>query len=467
MQLSLDPRQALPLVDQIVEGLRTHIDDRVLRTGARLPPIRQFAAAHEVSKFTVVEAYERLVALGYLQSRRGSGFYVAQRRSPAEAATGPAPAARALDLVGVLRRGFEDDPQALKVGAGWLPPSWLDEDGIARTIRALSRRADLRPTSYGEPQGWAPLRSQLALRMADLGIEVGPQQVVLTHGATQALDLVARHLIRPGDCVLVDDPGYWTLFGNLRMHGAQLVGVPRNADGPDTATLEAVLVQHRPKVWFTQSVLHNPTAGSLSAAVAHQVLKLADRHDLLIVEDDTYADHQPGRGTRLATLDQIARVIYVGSFSKTLSANLRVGFLAASPDLAASLTDLKLLSALTTSEFSERMVHLMLTEGHYRKYIQRLHGRLAECIGATLRVLERAGLRPFLEPREGMFVWARVPGVEDSAGIAGAAVERRLLLAPGSLFRPQMQASPYLRFNVAWGADPRLERFLGEALAQT
>lgn len=461
--IRLDPSSALPLTDQIAAAVRGLIDDRILRPGMRLPPIRRLAEEQGVSRFTVVEAYDRLVAHGYLVSRRGAGFFVAPRREP-EAVEEPSPLERAMDTVWLLRQGFDGDGSRLKVGTGWLPAEWMDEEGLRRNLRSLARRADLDLVGYGSPQGYAPLRQQLQTLLAGLGIGAQPRQILLTQGATQALDLVARHLIRPGDCVLVDDPGYWTLFGNLRLHGARLVGVPRTADGPDVAALEALLAEHRPKLYFTQSVLQNPTAASLSPATAYRVLQLAERHDFLIVEDDIYSDFLAGPATRLATLDQLSRVIYVGSFSKTLSANLRVGFCACHPDLAAELTDLKLLSALPGCEFAERLVYLALTEGHYRKYLERIRARLAERTDATLRLLERRDLSVFAEPRGGMFAWARAEGIEDTTPLADQARRAGILLAPGNLFRPRMEPSPWLRFNVAFAADKRLDRFLGEAL---
>ncbi|MBI4754448.1 MAG: PLP-dependent aminotransferase family protein [Betaproteobacteria bacterium] len=463
MEISINPEEALPLVQQLVRGIQARIDDRVLRPGMRLPPIRNLAANHGISRFTVVEAYDRLVALGYLRSRRGSGFYVSERPSAAPEPAGAA-AERAVDVVWLLRQAFDMPADGLRVGAGWLPPEWMDEDGLLRNLRALTRRADLNLTAYGSSLGYAPLREQLCIRLADLGIGAAAQQIVLTAGATQALDLIARHFIQPGDCVLVDDPGYWTLFGNLRLLGAQLVGVPRTADGPDVQALKQILTEHRPKVFFTHSVLHNPTAANLSSGTAHKLLKLADQHNLVIVEDDTYADFQPTPTPRLASLDQLERVIYVGSFSKTLSANLRVGFLAAHRDLAGSLTDMKLLAALPTPEFNERLVYQLLTEGHYRKYIERLQARLGEATAASVRTLERAGLALYAAPRGGMFLWARVPGVADTAPLASRAAREGIMLAPGNVFRPQMQPSPWMRFNVACTGDPRLAHFL-EAVA--
>ncbi len=464
LQLSLDNTSALPLVEQIVGSVRAQIDDRILRPGMRLPPIRGFASMHGVSRFTVVEAYDRLVALGYLQSRRGSGFYVASRHTAPLSEPRSGEIERAFSHTGVLHQNMEGAAGGLQAGAGWLPPEWLDEDGVRRNIRTLARRADTRVTSYGSTQGYRPLREQIQHKLAEIGIGARADQVLLTHGASQALDLIARYLLKPGDCVFVDDPGYWNLFANLRLFGASLVGVPRTSHGPDPVALEKLLEEHHPKVYFTQSVLQNPTACNLAPANAFRLLQLAEKHDFLIVEDDIYSDLHPGATTRLAQLDQLRRVIYVSGFSKTLSGNLRVGFVACDPEIAADLTDLKIVTCLSSSEFSERLIYLMLTEGHYRKFVERVQGRLADSTNRTLRLLERIGLSVYAEPKGGIFVWAALPGVSDSAAFASMAAAQGIMLAPGNMFRPQMQPSPWLRLNVAYALDPRLERFFGEKL---
>ena len=194
---------------------------------------------------------------------------------------------------------------------------------------------------------------------------------------------------------------------------------------------------------------------------------MAEKHDFLIIEDDTYADMHPGTPTRQAQLDQLHRVIYVGSFAQKLSASPRVGFLTADMDLAARMTDVKIISCVSTSEFSENLVYLMLTEGRYRKFIERIRNRLAEATYSTIKLLEKSGLEIYAEPKGGMFVWAQVPRMSDSVPLATQAAQAGVILAPGNIFRPQMQASPWLRFNVAYALDPRLERYLGEALAKS
>src|SRR5690606_4247638 len=240
-------------------------------------------------------------------------------------------------------------------------------------------------------------------------------------GASQALALIARYFLKPGDPGLVDEPGYYTLFGRLAAMGVRLVGVPRTADGVDVERLEALVMEHRPRLYMTNSVLHNPTGTSLSAAAAFRILRLAETHDFYICEDDVYADLHPGRAHRIAALDQLNRVIYVGSFSKTLGAGLRVGYLACNTTLARDLTDQEMLVSLTSPELGERLVYQILSEGHHRRVGERLRNRIARALEPGVRNLEKAGLRLFHEPSAGMFLWARTEADADSTPLAAAA----------------------------------------------
>ena len=462
LDLSLDTALAEPLVEQIVRGMRDQIDDRVLRAGGRVPPIRQFATRYGVSRFTVVEAYERLVALGYLQSRRGSGFYVAPREQLAPArGVEPLPE-RAVDVAWVLRAAQDAPDEQLRASAGWLPNSWMPEEELRRQLRAIARDPSTKLTRYGTSQGFLPLREQICVQLADFDISVVPDQLLLTQGAAQALDIVARHLVRPGDVVLVDDPGYYAFFGNLRLLGARLIGVPRTPQGPDPDALERLAAEHKPKLFYTQSAVHNPTGSDLVPAVAHRILRCAEQHDFAIVEDDVFSAFQTVPTVRLATLDQLDRVIYVGAFSKTISADLRVGYLAASPALIGALRDIKTLCVSNSSELNERIVHGMLVGGQYRRHLERLRQRLDAARASTHRMLERNGCSILHSSVSGLFLWARLDNIEDSAPLAERAREAGILLAPGQTFRPQMQASPWFRVNVAFGNDRRLERFLAQ-----
>ncbi|HQT27653.1 MAG TPA: PLP-dependent aminotransferase family protein, partial [Burkholderiales bacterium] len=251
--------------------------------------------------------------------------------------------------------------------------------------------------------------------------------------------------VRPEDTVLVDDHGYFILFGGLKSYGARIVGVPWNSDGPDTHAMEALIREHRPKLFFTNSILHNPTGASISQAVAYRVLQLAEKYDMMLIEDDIYGDFHPGTVTRLSTLDQLNRVIYVSSFSKSVSASLRVGYLACKPELAASLCDVKLLTGLTTSEISERLMYQLLTDGHYRKHLDKLRAKLLIARQTTISRLEDIGFTLHCEPEGGMFVWAKPDDRCNSAEMASHAAKKGIMLAPGHMFRPHQEPSPWLR----------------------
>lgn len=451
------------LVEQIVRSIETRISDRLLRTGARMPSIRQFADSHSVSRFTVVEAYDRLVAKGCLESRRGSGFYVRERSpllTPALPADDKPP--QLIDVVWLVRNMHQQAPNKKMPGSGMFPSEWLDADLIANALRSISRQNPAQLLSYGIPQGFLPLRQQLQLKMAELEIAATPEQFVTTTGVTQALDLVARHFTQPGDVILVDDPSWFLMFASFAALGAKVVGVPRLADGPDMFKLAELVALHKPKLYVLVSVLHNPTSTSLSAAKAFQILKLAEEHDFMIVEDDIYCDMHPGSAiqpaTRIASLDQLNRVIYMGGFSKTLSPNLRSGFIATSLELAQHFADRKMLTNLTSAEVGERVVYKILSEGHYRKHLDRLRNKLDSVRDRTIRQMERIGMTVDISTPAGIFVWADTG--HDTNVMAEKALAEGYLLAPGALFSPNQLPSSRMRVNVAAMSDPGIWRFL-------
>jgi DNA-binding transcriptional MocR family regulator len=439
----LDSSDGLPLIDQITNAIKKMVDERSLRVGTKMPSIRSFAQIHEVSRSTVVQAYDRLVAMDYLYSRQGSGFYVSSRpkgQTPQDSTYQPDDAG---DIVWLLRKSLEDRSSKTMPGAWWLPASWMEETGIKRSLRSLSLREGEFLTAYGTPAGYLPLRELLQSKLSGIGIAADTSQIILTAGVSHAMDLVTRYFIRAGDAVLVDDPGYFILFGGLRSFGAKVIGVPWNKDGPDTNAMEALI----------NTILHNPTGASISQPVAYRVLQLAEKYDLILVEDDIYGDFHPSAVTRLATLDQLNRVIYISSFSKTVSASLRVGYFACNRKLAVSLCDVKLLTGLTTSEIGERIMYQLLTEGHFRKHMDKLRLKLLQARQRTMVKLESIGFEIHCEPEGGMFIWAK-PKVEvNAAETAIEAAKMGIMLAPGNMFNPQQESSPWLRFNVAHCGD--------------
>lgn len=453
-------------VDQVIAAIRDRIARRLLTPGARLPSIRAFAESQGVSKSTVVEAYDRLVADGTIGSRRGSGFYVSGPMPPlALTEIGPS-LDRAIDPLWVSRQSLEAGERMMKPGCGWLPSSWMPDEALRRTLRTLSRREHaLYLTDYDRPHGLAPLRQLLSRRLADQGIEAGPDQILLADSGTQAIDLLCRLLLEPGDTVLVDDPCYFNFLAMLRAHRARVVGVAYTPTGPDLDAFANILVAERPRLYITNSALHNPTGASLSPPTAHRLLKLAEAHGLTIIEDSIFADLEIEPAPRLAAFDGLERVVHIGSFSKTLSAALRCGFIAARADWIDRLIDLKLATSFGSAPLAAELVYGVLSDGFYRKHLDSLHRRLAQAMGETLARLKGLGLTPWHEPKGGMFLWCRLPDGLNSADVARHALAENVVLAPGNVFSVSQSAPSYMRFNVAQSRNARLYTVLEKAMS--
>ncbi|QPC88708.1 aminotransferase class I/II-fold pyridoxal phosphate-dependent enzyme [Mesorhizobium sp. NBSH29] len=448
-----------------MQSIRQRIAGRSLTPGAKLPSIRGLATTMHISKSTVVEAYERLSAEGVIRSRPGSGYFVAAPLAPLSLADIGPKLDRAVDPLWISRQSLEQGDDLLKPGCGWLPPSWMPHDAMRRALRSLARRDNSTLSDYGTPLGLPALRQVLARRLAGHGVEAALAQIVLTESGTQAIDLICRFLIEPGDTVLVDDPCYFNFHALLRAHRANIVSVAYTPSGPDIAQLEQVLSAHRPRLYITNSGVHNPTGAVLSPVMAHRVLKLADQFDLTIVEDDIFADFETAPAPRLAAFDGLQRVIQIGSFSKTLSASVRCGFIVARPDWIEGLTDLKIATSFAGANFSAELVLALLVDGSYRKHMEALRDRLARVMQETSAELKSIGIEPWLQPSAGMFLWCRLPEGVDAAAMARHALNKdNLVLAPGNVFSQSQSAKSFMRFNVAQMEDARIWPALSSAM---
>lgn len=454
------------LTSSLVQLIRRQIADGHYPPGSRLPSIRAMASRHACAKNTVVNAFEELTAQGLVEPRRGAGFFVcATPPRPKEEEEGSL--SRAMDVVWLMREQSRHDAGHLRLGDGFPPVEWLQDVRLDKFHQKVVRTGIGALFGYGSRFGYLPLRQHLAHKLAQHGIEAATSQIVLTHGANQALDIVIRHFVRPGDRVLVDEPGYYMLYGKLKLSGARIVGIARLPDGPDLEALERELrVPGKPPLFFTQSLAHNPTASDTSPHKAHKILQLADRYNALIVENDAFADFKPVTAARITTLDQLRRTIYVGSFSKSVSAALRVGFLACHRDLASDLADIKMLVHMTSSEYCERTLDVILSDGHFSRHAARLRERLALASEQARHQLAQLGAELFCAPQQSMYLWARFPGFADAKQLAQALMARRIVLAPGSIFHvdPE-QTVPWSRFNVGLLGEPRFADTMREILA--
>ncbi|WP_197322902.1 PLP-dependent aminotransferase family protein, partial [Ralstonia solanacearum] len=372
----------------------------------------------------------------------------------------------ALNAAWLLSDVFADRSIAIKPGCGWLPNDWLDERGVQEAMRMVSRVSALRVAGYGHPWGYAPLGDYVAQSLALRGLPVERAQVLLTSGATQALDLIVRTLFKAGDVVAVEDPAYCNVLQVLKLAGLRAVGVPRTPEGLDTAALASILRRDeasRPRALFVSSVLQNPTGSTMTAQNAYRVLQLAEQHGLWIVEDDLHRELADPAAPMLAALDGLRRTLYVSGFSKTISPSLRAGYVVADAAITRELARTKMAVALTSSEITERIVHAFVTRPAYAEHVAHLNARLGAAHAGAEATMREHGAILFDTPKRGLFLWARLPGHADASALADRAIRHNIWLAPGQYFRPDDTASPWLRFNVAYSDDPALWDFLTHA----
>lgn len=451
--------------EQIMQAIRRKLDSGTIAAGEKLPSIRGFAATMQVSPSTVVEAYDRLAAEGVIHARSRSGFFAAQGNRPvALSAMGPR-LDREVDPLWVSRQSLDAEEATPKPGCGWLPADWMPVDSLRRAIRAAGRADDGLLSYYGGTRSEGKLRQLLSRQLSDQGIEVGPDRILLTSSGSNAVDLVCRLLLSPGDKVLVDDPCYFNFQALFRAHRVEVVGVPYTPQGPDLARFEEALSHHKPRLYITNSALHNPTGATITAQIAHKLLTLAAAHDLIVIEDDIFAEFEPDLSPRLAAMDGLDRVIRIGSFSKTLSASVRCGYVAARPDWIEALIDLQVATNFGgPSPLAAEILHHALTDGGYRKHMEALRARLAGLRWKVAVKLGEIGITPWIMPRGGFYLWCQLPEGTDSIAMARAALAQDIVLAPGNVFSPSQGMTSYMRFNVGQMGHPGIYPALDRAM---
>lgn len=367
MELFIDPDDNRSAVRQLYDQIRDAITDGGLSPGDRLLPTRAVAAELNVARSTVTDAYGRLTAEGYVEGRAGGGSIVAGAPGTPTEPSPPAalvPTRRAASL-----RLFDADPQAdaaVDLRAGRIDPSLFPAAAWRRCLLAALRRP---VPQYGDPAGDAGLRAALARWVAtSRGITVTPEQIVVTSGTTHAIDLVARVLLEPGAVVGVEDPGYPLVPELLRVHGIDAVGVPVDEYGivvdaiPPAARLVCVTPSHQ----FPLGVVMNRRRRA-------ELLRWAGRAGAAIVEDDYDSEfrHSPRPLEPLHRLDHDGRVIYVGTFSKTLSPGLRVGFLAAPPTLIPAVIAARQAVDWCPPPITQWALAQFIDDGHLGRHLRR------------------------------------------------------------------------------------------------
>jgi len=366
-------------------------------------------------------------------------------------------------------------PGIISFAGGFPDSAMFDVEGIrAASNQALTDEPGA-ALQYGATEGYQPLREQLASFMKAKGaLDVAPDQLIVTTGSQQALDLLGKTMISPGDKVIVEGPTFLATIQCFRLYGAQLISAPVDGSGVDTEQLEQLIAEHRPKMVYLIPTFGNPSGAMLSLERRKRVLELAVKYQTLIVEDDPYGDLYFGEApppSMLALSSQVPGsrelLAHCGSLSKVLSPGLRVGWMVAPPELLAKATMCKQFSDAHTSTFAQATAAQYLKAGRMPAtlaHVRQVYAERALAMGNALR-RELGDAIEFVQPQGGLFVWARLTGAHgkcaDGAEFAKRAIDKGVAFVPGVPFYAADPDPSTLRLSFATADVARIEEGVG------
>ena len=486
MRIPLDRQSAVPLYQQIETYLRQGILSGSLAADTRLPASRQLARDLGVNRITVENAYAVLETDGLIYSKMGSGTYVLTP-DPLLVISKDKPGApwplwqQSLELQdGSSKNKTSTErstkavrhPQPISFASGIGDAHLFPAEDFRKVLQTVMRRDGIAALDYGEPNGHAPLRETITHILASQGLQTRSENVLITAGSQQALSLVSQLLLKPGDVIMVESPTYSGALDLFHALGFKVVGIPVDRQGMQVEALEKLLQQHHPKLIYTIPTFHNPTGTCLSTSRRIELIVLADRYNIPILEDDFVGDlRYEGRSQpALKALDPGGRVIYVSTFSKILMPGLRVGFLVAEGPIYQRLVDFKRVNDLATSTLIQRALEVYVTVGRYQSYLRRSCQTFRKRRDAMLSGIERhlsseIKLDP---PQGGLFIWLQLPENLSSASLLPLAWEEGVDFSPGNSFFPDGTGGDnWLRLNFVAQAPDQIEdgiKRLGRAM---
>ena len=365
-------------------------------------------------------------------------------------------------------------PGIISFAGGFPDPALFDVEGIAESSRAVLAGNPGPVLQYGATEGYQPLREGISRFMAAKGSTVAPDGLIVTTGSQQALDLVGKTLISPGDKIIVEAPTFLATIQCFRLYGADIIGAPIDADGVDVDKLEQLIEQHKPKLVYLIPTFGNPSGATLSLARRKRILEIAARTQTVVVEDDPYGElffDQPPPPSMLALSDGVPGsrdwLVHCGSFSKILSPGLRVGWMIAPPELLAKATMCKQFSDAHTSNLSQAIAAHYLTLnrlGDALAVVRKTYAERASVMAASLR-RELGDAIAFNQPQGGMFFWARLTGargqISSAPDFAKRAIDKGVAFVPGAPFYAHDPDLSTLRLSFATAGLEKIEEGIG------
>jgi DNA-binding transcriptional MocR family regulator len=457
VRIPLDRQASKPLYLQIRERIKHLIQAGTLQPGEKLPSIRALAKSIQVSQLTVIEAYGGLAAEELIQAHPGSGYFVNPKPTPTlKLATSFSPAQTVIiqEPGGGFCQQFMASLQVQAQGgvidfSSGFPRPWGLE-----ALQKISRRAVTQAGNslfqYGFPQGQPVFQQQIARMLVQQGLNVSPEDLIVTNGSEQGLSLAMRHYVRPGDWVIMEAPTFHGAIAILEDIGARIIGIPMTAAGMNLELLQQYLHSHRPKLIYTVSTLQNPTGLTTSQEHRQQLLALASQYNCPILEDNAYEglNFEPVPPP-IKAIDSQDLVTYIGTFTKTLIPGLRVGYMVVTGRHRPPILEQKLLHDFHVSTISQAIVSEYLASGYYRRHLNQLRTYNFQSRNAMLQALERYFPQEasWTVPQGGLFLWVHLPDRLPMQTICQQALSQGVLIASGSSFFPDREGYPALRLN--------------------
>ena len=447
VQFEIDRERDVPLYQQIIDALQARIRDGKLPTGTKLPTVRELAESLGVTRLTVHNAYRQLKRDGWIESTVGRGTFV--RASP-QPKTLQAIAGDEISPDQIIRQVWDVETSVGVRNFAYAHPdlALFPQDDFWRSLASFrSSSAKLFP--YACTQGEPELRIQLAQLAEARGMNVTAEDLLVTGGVTQGLSLVARALTEPGDLIAVEQPTYLGALQIAETHNLRTAGVPMDEEGPRLDALERLIAQRRPRFFYTVPSFHNPTGRNMSPTRRHELLNLAERHQLPVVEDDIYGrlsyDNMPP--PPLKRDDPSELVVYLDGFSKTLMPGLRIGYVIAPALIREQLLKAKRADDLCGPSLTQHALAEFLRRGHYDSHLKQMLPVYEARRNSLLRTLRREmpdGIR-WTEPDGGLCCWVTVPERPHIQGLYRMALDRGLVFTPGNVFLSDPDMDGHLR----------------------
>jgi len=469
LTIGLDRDSEEPIYRQLIRHIRAQIESGTLTAGARLPASRDLAQQLKISRISVVNAYAELRSEGYLSAHAGRGTFVS-RDSGVASRTPDDNAAVATTSQANLSDYSMRDMMRLAQRQGVInfshgsPPLEFFPVSFARdAINMVLDRDGATALTYEVPEGFAPLRQSVREYVSALGIQCSADNVLITGGAQQAIDLVAQAILSEGETLVTANPTYLGILDIARTRRLQIHGIPSDKDGIRLDMLENYLMENTPRMIYVMPSFQNPTGHLMPLHRRRQLLNMANEYNVPIVEDAVYHEFQFGGepAPPLKALDETGIVIHVSAFTKMLLPGLRIGYIIASGRHYERLVRVKQAADISTSGLNQRAIHLMLQRGILAQQLEKNNRELKRRRDVALTAAERF-LPPgtcWNEPQGGLYLWVRLPKTGPTAAeLFIASVQQNVAFAIGNVFYTDGGGSYHLRLNYGLQTPDNIEK---------